>query len=162
LGDQKIYWDGDEYVLNFEADERDILHSIASQMRSMIAENDPDTYRLFPPAYMDDLAKQEEYRMYMSDELMKAHMSALDVLEEVSLSNTVHEDDLYAVVRAINHIRLVLGTRLDIDEESDVSDISPDDPDIGLYNLYFWLGWLLEDAITALARTIPDTPATED
>ena len=58
MDDRKIFWNGVEYTLQFSSEERDVLHSVASQMRSMIAENDPDTYRLFPPAYMDDLRRE--------------------------------------------------------------------------------------------------------
>ena len=125
-------------------------------MRSLIVENDPDTYRLFPPAYMNDLVKQEEYRSFMSDELMKTHLASFDVMQEISLCQTVTEDDLYSFLRAINHVRLVLGTRLDIDEETDVSDISPDSKDIELYDLYFWLSWVLENAVDALGQSLPE------
>lgn len=152
----KISWNGSEYQLDFASNERDVLRSVAEQMRTLIIENDPDTYRLFPPAYMNDIAKQEEYRSFMSDELMKMHLAALDVLQEAALCETLHEDDLYAFVRAVNHVRLVLGTRLDIDEETDVTDISEDHPDAMLYDLYFWMGWVLEEAVEALSGNLPE------
>jgi hypothetical protein len=50
---------------------------------------------------------------------------------------------------AVNDLRLVLGTRLDVSEEMDEMD--PDDPDAPLFEVYGYLAWLLENIVAALA-----------
>ncbi len=154
MSDSKIFWNGDVYVLDFDDSERDILGTLPHQIRGLLAENDPDTYRLFPPAYMNDIVKQEEYRAYMAEELMQHHLADLDMLEQTSKRESLDENELMSWMRALNQVRLVLGTRLDIDEETDVADISNDHPEVELYQLYFYLGWLLENCIDALEHTV--------
>ena len=61
------------------------------------------------------------------------------------------QDQLFAWMGAVNDLRLVLGTRLDVSEETDLA-VDPSHPDAGAYGLYTYLGWLLELLVDAAAR----------
>jgi hypothetical protein len=50
---------------------------------------------------------------------------------------------------AVNQLRLVLGTRLDVREDADPV-VDPDDPAAPLAEIYAYLGVLLESLIAAL------------
>ncbi len=50
---------------------------------------------------------------------------------------------------ALNDIRLVIGTKLDVSEDPSF-EISDDDPDAPAFAIYAYLGWLLEQVVDAL------------
>ena len=52
---------------------------------------------------------------------------------------------------AINDLRLVLGTKLDVTEETYERQMPEDDPNAPGLALYFYLGWLEEQIVEALA-----------
>jgi hypothetical protein len=53
---------------------------------------------------------------------------------------------------AVNDMRLVIGTRIDVQEESTPSDFS-DDPEREMsFQLYVFLTWLLEAIVEALGE----------
>src|SRR5947209_5095809 len=79
--------------------------------------DDPSLRRLFPTAYPDDAERDREYRQLVGDELVERRRAALDTLLATVDASSVSEDDLAAWMGAINDLRLVLGTRLDVSEE---------------------------------------------
>ena len=59
------------------------------------------------------------------------------------------ESQLHALMTVLNNLRLVLGTLLDVGEEDE--EIDEDDPMFGQYQLYSYLGWLLEWTVSVLS-----------
>jgi hypothetical protein len=57
----------------------------------------------------------------------------------------------------MNDLRLVLGTRLDVSE--DLREVDADDPDVAAYAVYDYLGYVVSEAVDALAEALP--PPTE-
>ena len=53
--------------------------------------------------------------------------------------------------RALNDRRLVLGTRLDVQEDTFASDLRPDDPNAPALAVYAWLSWQQEQLVDALS-----------
>src|SRR5579885_3428822 len=112
------------FDIRMPPDERELLRALGPQMRAILArppgdeDADPAVERLFPVAYPTDEDRQTEYRLLVQDELMESHLGALAVLEETADSDHLDEDQLTAWMRAVNEVRLVLGTRLEITEES--------------------------------------------
>lgn len=139
--------------------ERDLLSSLVPQLREMLTAGsgggaggagvDPTLKRLFPTAYVDDAALDAEYQSLVRDDLLEGHLAALDLVEETLDADVVTEEQLLAWMGAVNDLRLVLGTRLDVSEDMD--EIDPDDPDAPLFAAYGYLGWLLENIVAALA-----------
>jgi hypothetical protein len=60
----------------------------------------------------------------------------------------VHQ--LAAFMRSLNALRLVLGTLLDLDDDTDHDLVQPHDPLFAEHQLYLWLSWMLEHVVEAL------------
>jgi hypothetical protein len=113
----------------------------------------PDLRRLFPPAYPDDPEKTAEYDGMVRDDLMAGRLAAIEVMERTIDSDKLSEDELLAWLSAINDLRLVLGTRLDVVEDLSELDVRPGDPRAEGLALYAYLSVLEEDAVAALSRS---------
>ncbi len=140
-----------EIRLRLPEHERDVLRQLPGQLRDLLGTDDDDLRRLFPPAYGDDEEANAEYRRLTRGQLLEGRMRALRVLEETVDSERLDEAQLEAWVGALNDLRLVLGTRLDVDESIYASEISPNDPRAPELALYAYLSWLQEQAVAALA-----------
>jgi hypothetical protein len=112
---------------------------------------EPALRRLFPPAYVDpdDQEAEAEYQALMQDELLASRRAALDVLEATATRDRLDEGELLSWMTALNQLRLVLGTRLDVSED-DPPFPDPDDPTAALHEVYHYLGVLLEAVLDAL------------
>ena len=67
-------------------------------------------------------------------------------------SDRVDENQLHAWSTALNDLRLVLGTRLDVTEDMD--EVDPEDPRAPAFALYGYLTWLQGEIIEALAAAL--------
>ena len=132
--------------------ERRLLRELPAELMKQLESGDDDgsIYRLFPPGYTDDLARQVEYDGLMRDDLQSSHVEALRSLQDTADAHEVDAPQLSAWTRAINQLRLVLGTRLDIVDEISDLDFPPDDPRTGALALYLYLSDLQESAIETL------------
>jgi len=148
---------GGRFALRITGAERDVLRSLPGQLRQMLtgqdSATDPDLRRLFPPAYPDDPQKSAEYDGMVRDDLMAERIAAIEVMERTIDSDSLSEDELLAWLSAINDLRLVLGTRLDIPEDLSELDVLPEDPRAEGLALYAYLSVLEEDAVAALSRS---------
>ena len=140
-----------EYQLRLPPEERDLLRGLPGQLRELIGTDDPSLRRLFPPAYKDDPVLEAEYRHYMADDLVASHQRALDVMEETIDAELLGEDQLTGWLGALNDLRLVLGTRLDVTEDMYEREMDPDDPRAPAFAVYSYLGWLQEQVVDALS-----------
>lgn len=143
----------DRYRLNLADDERALIQRLIEQLRDLLVQapdDDPRVRRLFPAAYHDDPERDGEYRRLMRDELVVSRLGSLEAVTKALTCEEMNEGDLGAFMRSLNAIRLVLGTLLDLDDDSDPSDVSPDDPLFAEHQLYLWLSWVLEHVVEAL------------
>jgi hypothetical protein len=147
------------YRVRLPEPERDLLASLAEQLRELLTEttDDPTVRRLFPTAYNEDPERDREYQQLVRDELLEGRLAVLATLEATLAADELDEAELTAWLRALNDVRLVLGTRLDVSE--DLRDVDADDPDVPAYAVYEYLGFLLSEVVDALAAGLPDVPA---
>ena len=146
-----------DFQVRLPAEERDLLRSLPGQLRQLLGTDDPALERLFPPAYADDAAADEEYRRLMRDDLVQARAGALEVMAATIDADRLTEDELTAWLSAINDLRLVFGTRLDVTEDMyEDPPTEPDDPRTRPFALYSYLGWLEEQVVEALAAGLPE------
>jgi hypothetical protein len=140
-----------DFELRLSEDEREVLRSVGPQLRALLDGDlaDPAMRRLFPPAYADEPERDREYQALVRDELADRRRAAVDTFVATVDRERVSEEELFAWMSAVNDLRLVLGTRLDVSEDMD--EIDPADPDAGLFALYGYLGWLLEHLVAAVA-----------
>lgn len=137
------------YRLDFDPSVRSLLSALAPQLRELLSDPDqPGLARLFPPAYGNetDAEHEEEYRRLMREDLVARHGAALDTLAETAGADELDAEQMEAWMRAINQLRLVIGTRLDVTEGDDLA--GSDDPD---HQVYYLLGYLEECVVEALS-----------
>jgi hypothetical protein len=140
-----------DFRLSLPQPERDLLRHLRAELEQLLdaAPEDPSLRRLFPPAY-DDEADEAEYRRLMRDELLGGRRRALQILEETAGRNRLSADEAQAWLTALNDLRLVLGTRLDVSEETFLDELDPDDPRAPELALYAYLSWLQEQLVEAI------------
>ena len=146
--------DDGTFELLLEDHEREALLSFVSQLRELVAGDtrDPRVARLFPVAYNNDAEADEEYQRFMRDELVTARLATIDqVTELLSARGPLGEGDITRLMLPVNSLRLVLGTLLDVTEDDAEPELDEDDPVSAQWNLYGWLGWLLEWIVEAQA-----------
>lgn len=143
------------YTVRLPDEVRQLLGQLLTELRDLLTSSempagDGRLERLFPPAYLQDPDANAEYQHYMRDELMQSKLSALDTVRDTLEAKDLSEGELMAWMQSVNSIRLVLGTMLDVSEDDDMSDLTPDDPGFGAYLLYGELSVILEHIVAAM------------
>lgn len=129
----------------------DPLAQLLNMSGSTQISEDPALARLFPDGYSDDKHASADFRRFTEQDLRAQKQAALATTRETltdwagkaNVSNQQAQDWL----RALNDLRLVLGTRLEITDEGD-QDFDSDDPGMHLYNYLTYLQGTLIDALT--------------
>jgi hypothetical protein len=140
-----------DFELRLPAGERELLRSLPRQLREALPTDDPGVARLFPPAYADDPDREADYQLMVHGDLMEEHLAALQVMEETIDARRLSLEQVAAWLSALNDLRLVLGTRLNVTEETYEQGMHPQDPNTPAHALFFYLGWLEEQVVEALA-----------
>jgi hypothetical protein len=117
---------------------------------------DPALARLLPDAYGDDADAASEFRRYTEGDLRagkRAHatsvLSSLAPLAGRGGRLVLDGDQAAAWLGCLNDLRLVLGTRLEVTEETELG-VRDDDPRAQALQVYGWLGWLQESLLACL------------
>lgn len=160
--------------LRLTADEVGIVRTLVEQLVSLIDErpdsegelaglgiseraetpDDPVLARLFPDAYREDSDAAGEFRRFTEAGLRDRKRTdagvVLDGLRPGEI--TLDDDQAHAWLRVLNDVRLALGTRLDITEESyeRMAGLDPNDPQYAAYAVYDWLTVLQEGLVRSL------------
>jgi hypothetical protein len=147
------------YTVRLPAAERELLTDLVEQLREVLlsSTDGPNVRRLFPTAYHDDPDRDREYQQLVRDELLERRLASLAVVEETAQARELDEAGLTGWLTALNDLRLVLGTRLDVSEDD--LEVDPDDPNAPAQAVYHYLGMLLGEAVDALEADLP--PPTE-
>ena len=74
------------------------------------------------------------------------------MLEQTADRERLGADEADAWLRALNDLRLVLGTRLDVQEDTFASEPDLNDPRGQALAVYGYLSWLQEQLVEALSR----------
>jgi hypothetical protein len=142
------------YRLDLPSAERDVVRRLLPQLRELLLEPEPDprVQRLFPVAHPDDAGAQAEFEELVRDDLVASRLASIDQVEATLDATELDDDQLMAWLQAINSVRLVLGTILDVSEEDSGRDVDDDDPEAGTWALYGYLSFLLDQLVEAAAR----------
>ena len=142
--------------IRLTAQERELMTHVVGQLRdAMLADaDDPALRRLFPPAYVDDDEKEAGFKALARDELLESRLQSIEVVEQSARSDVLDPAQAEAWLRAMNALRLVLGTRLDVAED-DIPELMPDDPDLPAWVLYDLLSRLVWELVEAMAGDLP-------
>jgi len=148
------------YQIRLRPNERILVGDLVDQLREQLlaSTDEPSVRRLFPPAYPDDAERDAGYQVLTRDELLESKLAAIEVVEKTLEGNELDDAGMTAWMGTLNSLRLVLGTRLDVDEE--LPTLDADDPLAPAYAVYEYLGWLLSQVVDALSTDLP--PPTTD
>jgi hypothetical protein len=140
------------FELRLSPEERDVLRGLPAQMRDALelGNNDPAVARLNPSACLDDAEVDAEYQQMMAGDLNTGRLQALDAFEATVDATRLDEDEALAWMRAINDVRLLLGTRLDVSEDPGKRHVDADDPRAPGFALYDYLSLLTQELVEAL------------
>jgi hypothetical protein len=169
---------GDRVRVSLDTEESGVLAGLALQVRDLLdgdvdrppedsldgivpmsstpvaAPDDPAVRRLLPDAYAEAPAAGE-FRRLMDAELRATKADALrQLVDDVAKGAVDVELDAERVdawLRALTDVRLVIGTRLDIDEDTMSRRLDPDDPRLPLFVVYDWLTALQDRLVDAVA-----------
>lgn len=147
--------DGDGFALRLSTGERDLLRGLCGQLRELLRDADPSgdpaIARLFPAAYPDDPLRNLDFERDAGSGLVADRLAAVDVVETTVDAEHLSEEEVMAWLGSVNALRLVLGTRLAITEETTEADYPEDTPDRDTYGMYLYLTWLEAGIVEGLS-----------
>lgn len=168
----------DTLVVVFSPSEREVLINLSGQLIEILAErvdiededplaemvgitghdsppDDAVLFRLLPNAYSDPV-ESAEFRRYTESTLRakkREHaMNMRKLLLKDDSDISLNEQGAQAWLGAMNDIRLALGVRLNVEDNSydHFELLSPEDPMQAVFAVYSWLGWLEESLVNTL------------
>jgi len=140
--------------MSLDPQEVELLKGLLAEMRLLleadIPRGDQVMQRLFPDAY-DNTEEASAYRELVDDDLRSAKLAALkEVSDGLDATMTLSPEQASAWLTLLTDLRLAIGTRLDVTEETMADEIEPDDPDAPAYSVLHWLGWIQEMMLRAM------------
>ncbi|MDP9119621.1 MAG: DUF2017 domain-containing protein, partial [Actinomycetota bacterium] len=148
--------------VNLGSGERGLLAELCRQSRELLEEEDPSSdpsiARLFPAAYMDDPLRSLEFETNLGAAPRDGKLAAIATLERTVEASELKEEELLVWMGAVNDFRLLLGTRIDISEESTERDYPEGDANHDSFQVYVYLTWLEDRMLRALGE--PEAPGS--
>jgi Domain of unknown function (DUF2017) len=149
---------GGDYVARFDAAESGVLGLLLDQLEQLLAADDlagdPVMERLLPPGHRGDAGIAEEYREMTESALRSGKADDLAVMRATLPADggevRLDPEQAGAWLRTTNDLRLALGTRLDITEETEPPDDVTGEDDHQLA-VYYWLTGVQGSLVDALA-----------
>jgi hypothetical protein len=149
---------GAGFTLHLGADERALVARLLEELKAM--HDDPDAApalaRLFPIVHPHDPDQEAEYQRLMRDELISSRTAAIDtvidVLARPGRKVALDANEMHAFMRALNSVRLVLGTVLEVSEDED--EVAPEILESPEYGLYGYLSYVLDASVRLLSGDV--------
>ena len=142
-----------------KAPDEDPLAALVGLSSAPVARpTDPALARLLPDAYSDDDEAAADFRRYTEQDLRTGKracagtvLATLAPHLQRSGRMVLDRDEVDAWLGTLNDLRLVLGTRLEVTEDTDLEPDDDDDPRSHALHVYGWLGWLQESLLSCVA-----------
>ena len=139
-----------------DADPDPLVALVGLSSGPVTAPEDPALARLLPDAYGDDREAADEFRRYTEADLRAGKragagtvLATLAPLTGRGGRLSLDREQADAWLGCLNDLRLVLGTRLGVTEQTEL-DAPDDDPRAQALHVYGWLGWLQESLLGCL------------
>jgi hypothetical protein len=147
---------GDVYRIRLNDAARETLRTLCGELRRLLVNENPASdsavARLFPPAYPEDPLRNLDYERGAGNDLLAGRLAALDTVTDTLDASRLTEEQLLAWLGAINDLRLVLGTRLDVSEDTTEETFAADERAGPIYEQYTFLTWLEDLIVDALGE----------
>lgn len=137
-----------------------LLATLEQQSRPLPPPDDPVIARLLPSGRRDFTANAGqsaiEFRRLTEHDLRSAKLRDAERASELVRDEPIELslDDANVVLRALNDVRLSLGARLDVDEDTPYPHKILTEQDQALA-IYFWTGGLQEELLEAICELDP-------
>jgi hypothetical protein len=116
--------------IRLEPELRELIASLARQLGELIddpeAQDSPGLARLFPPASVDDPMEALGFEQLMGEALRAGKRESAAVVLATATNDHLDPEQTLAWMRCLNDVRLVLGTRLEIEEDTDIEELFRD------------------------------------
>lgn len=144
------------------ASEVDPLEDLLTMDGPREAPEDPALRRLLPDGHSDDAEASAEFRRFTERGLRQSKVTDARVVidsvgdvgedEESDIEFELDHDQAMAWMRCLNDLRLTLAARLDVKtgDEEFWESLPEDDERRPVYEIYGWLGYVLESLIDAV------------
>ena len=123
---------------------RRALADLCDQLEHLLTNEDPSSdpamARLFPAAYPDDPLRELEFERLTTDDLAAGRRASLERMRATLDAEILDREESLAWLRTLNDLRLVLGGRLDVSEESEPDDFAADPAAASGFERYAFLG----------------------
>lgn len=149
---------GGRYVARFIAAETGVTGLLLDQLEQLLQDDssggDPVVARLFPDGHRSDPELADDYRGMTESSLRSGKADDLAVVRATLPADggevRLDEDEAGAWLRTLNDLRLALGTRLDISEDSEFPE-DADGEEGHQMAVYYWLTAVQGSLVDALA-----------
>lgn len=117
--------------------QRQIVVRLLGELDELLAEapDDPSARRLRPPAYMHDPDQDLGYQLLAGEELRAKRHAAIEASLEALEREELTEDELWSWMQSLNALRLVVGTRLNIEDDGYEPPDDPDPPEAAFWDV---------------------------
>lgn len=149
----------DRFRLHFPEALPSVLAELGGELHDLLTTDADVVRRVFPVAYADDDEREAGYQAMVRGQLIERHQAGLDLIAQTATADELNAEELSRWMTTVNAVRLILGTALDVDEETDL-ELDEDDPQFPVERLYLLLGFLLEQILAAFGD--PPTTDTRD
>jgi hypothetical protein len=152
-------------IATFSPQEAQVLRQCVAELAALLSDapdpDDPAVERLFPDVYPEDPEAAAEFRRFTEADLKTAKLDqAKTVLSDLLESGgevRLAEEQADMWLRALTDVRLALGTRLGITDDTDIEaeldeavGRDPRSPRAGQLSVYAYLSFLQESLVGAL------------
>jgi len=168
---------GAQIMLDLEEIETELLNSLIGQILELLHDpaeeehvdqlaqlvgldgptvisDDPVLARLFPDAYPDDEANSADFRRYTQPDLQRQKLANAHIVrDDLAIfpgEHPVKPENLNAWLLTINDLRLALGTRIGLDNETEMQ--LSDESLTPIFGIYDWLTGLQGTLIDVIAQ----------
>ena len=108
------------FSLRLSLPERGLLRMLPLEAQGLLEQRgDPVVRRVFPVAYPEDAEADGNYQELVGGELARKHRDELDVLASTADASDIDSAQLGQWLGALEVLRLMLGTSLDVSEDVD-------------------------------------------
>ena len=145
---------GDTLSVRFDSEEALLLKQLLAEIEMVLNEGpgqDAIRARLYPDAY-ETPEDQASYQELVGDQLRDQKLKIVRQAREqlVGEELTLDTESMQPWLVVLTDIRLAIGARLNVTEESMDRDLDPNDPDTPALSVMHWLGWVQESLLTHL------------
>jgi hypothetical protein len=138
--------------VRIQGEEAELVRRLLTELQTLldaeIPREDPVVARIFPDAY-DEEEDRRSYRELVEDDLRKHKLNALRVVRDTLGDALLASEQVEAWLTTLTDLRLAIGTRLEVDEETMSKELDPNDPDTPALAVLHWLGFLQEKIVEA-------------